>query len=303
MKVNKLWVLFAATILVIPACALPGMTPPTPIVFPTPNATLTAIFEPTATEAPALVSTATPLIEIPLAPTASLVPASTPTLDPSKLRPNGTPVRAARLSAPPILDGDLADWSSNIYASDQVVFGATNWSGSADASASYYVGWDSNALYLAIGVRDDKHVQTATGARLYRGDDVEIQLDAQLALDFASTYLTSDDFQIGLSAGNFGGIAPEAYRWYPSASAGRLSSVTVKAKAAGEGYALEAAIPWSVLGITPTEGVVYGFALSLSDNDKPGAALQQSMVSSVSTRKLLNPTTWGSLVLEGPSGK
>lgn len=302
-KSTQPWILLAATALLIPACALPGMTAPTPIVFPTPNATLTAIFQPTATEAAALVPTLAAPTMTPTGPMATVPPSPAPTLDPSKVRPNGAPVRAVRLAAPPTVDGDLSEWSSSIYTSDQVVYGSGNWTGSADCSGAYYIGWDATSLYVAIGIRDDKHVQIASGSKLYLGDDVEIQVDANLAGDMTAAYLSSDDYQLGLSAGDFGSLAPGAYRWYPAASAGKLSNVTLKAKPTAEGYALEAQIPWSALGITPVEGQTFGFALSLSDNDRAATAVQQSMVSSVSSRKLLNPTTWGTLVLEGPSGK
>jgi len=300
---NRTWMLLACLALAIPACALPGMTAPTPIVLPTPNATLTAIFQPTATETQALVPTQSPPTLTPTGPAATLALTPAATLDPSKARPNGTPVRAVRLASPPTIDGDLAEWTSTVYAANQIVFGSNNWTGSADGSGSYYIGWDESSLYLAIGVRDDKHVQLASGSRLYLGDDVEIQLDANLAADLTSTYLSSDDYQIGLSAGDFAGRAPEAYRWFPAALAGKLSGVTLKAKASGDGYVLEAQIPWSTFGITPADGLSFGFALSLSDNDKAGATVQQSMVSSVATRRLLNPTTWGTLVLEGSPGK
>jgi hypothetical protein len=298
-----IWVLMACVAVTIPACALPGMTAPTPIVLPTPNATLTAIFEPTATGAPAIVPTIAPPTTTPTPLSATLPPAAAATLDASKLRPNGTPVLAIRLASPPTVDGDLAEWSSTVYPANQIVFGSSNWTGSSDCSASYYIGWDTSALYLAVGVRDDAHVQRTTGAKLYLGDDVELQLDANLAADYSSTGLSSDDVQLGLSAGDFAGRAPEAYRWYPSSLAGKPSVVIVKAKPTADGYILEAQIPWSVLGATPVEGQAYGFALSLSDNDKSGASVQQSMVSSVATRKLLNPTTWGTLVLEGSGAK
>jgi len=79
--------------------------------------------------------------------------------------------------------------------------------------------------------------------------------------------------------------------------------VVVKAIKRGEGYDLEAKIPWVVFGITPSEGAFYGYALSLSDNDLPGTATWQSMVSSVITRKLANPTSWGTLILGEPTAK
>jgi hypothetical protein len=93
---------------------------------------------------------------------------------------------------------------------------------------------------------------------------------------------------------------PDAYLWFPSARAGRPTGVTVSAHqdATGNGYYLEAAIAWSVLGVTPAGGNQYGFALSSSDNDTPGTAEQQSMISSAPGRRLTNPTTWGTLVLD-----
>jgi hypothetical protein len=91
-----------------------------------------------------------------------------------------------------------------------------------------------------------------------------------------------------------------AYRWYPASLAGIPAGVTLKAVRTDEGYDLEARIPWSALGgVTPAEGSSFGFALSLSDNDRAGQALQQSMVSTVRGRMLTNPTTWGTLTL-GP---
>jgi hypothetical protein len=303
MRTRPLAPAIAVATLVLWACTLPGMATPTPIVFPTPNETLTAIFQPTATVPPETVPTLPPPTATPGGPSLTPEPTATLAASAGSTRPNGTPVRAVRLAAPPTIDGDLGEWSSSIFVADQIVFGASNWTGVNDASASYYAGWDDSNLYLAVGVRDDRHVQTATGSKLYLGDDIEIQLDAQLAQDFSSTGLSADDYQIGLSAGNFGGLAPEAYRWYPSSLAGRLTAAVVKAKASGDGYILEAQIPWSALGVTPNSGASYGFAVSISDNDKTGVAAQQSMVSSVSTRKLLNPGTWGTLILEGESGK
>jgi hypothetical protein len=80
--------------------------------------------------------------------------------------------------------------------------------------------------------------------------------------------------------------------------AGSLSGVSLKAVTTTEGYNLEAMIPWTVFGVTPDAGDRFGFALSISDNDLTGAPVQQSLVSSVSTRTLTNPTTWGTLILK-----
>jgi len=52
-----------------------------------------------------------------------------------------------------------------------------------------------------------------------------------------------------------------------------------------------------MLEITPTKGLHIGFAVSVSDNDKTGENLQQTMISTTATRDFLDPTTWGELVL------
>ncbi|MCJ7678307.1 MAG: hypothetical protein MUO35_11365, partial [Anaerolineales bacterium] len=227
--------------------------------------------------------------------------APTATVNPAGGRPNGTPLNAISLAVAPAIDGDLSDWKGGSYPVAACVYGCNLRSGDADLSAQAFLGYDSTNLYVAIQVRDDKYVQITSGRNLYLGDDVEIQLDANLAADFATTSLSSDDYQIGLSAGNFGTIAPNAYRWYPRAAEGSLTTVVVKGKQLADGYTLEAKIPWTVFGLTPVAGAKYGFAVSVSDDDQAGTAVQQSMISSVGTRKLLNPTTWGTLVL-APAG-
>jgi hypothetical protein len=293
--------------LISTACTLPGAASPTPFTFPTPNLTLTAIFAPTNTATPAPPTlpppptlTPAPATETPA--TTPGAPGPTATVNPAGGRPNGSPVTAGWLSAAPAIDGDLSDWSSvTSYAASNCVFGCSARTGESDLSATYYLGYDSTNLYVAVKVKDDKYVQVATGVNLYKGDDVEIQLDTNLSADFYQTVLSGDDYQIGLSDGNFSGHAPEAYRWYPRSLQGPLTSVTVKGKQLTDGYTLEARIPWSTFTATPTPGTYFGFALSVSDDDLTGVASQQSMVSSVAGRKLLNPTTWGTLVL-GPTG-
>ncbi len=58
------------------------------------------------------------------------------------------------------------------------------------------------------------------------------------------------------------------------------------------------AIPWSVFGLSPVANNRFGLVISSSDNDTPGAAEQQTLISTDSARKLTDPTTWGTLVLD-----
>jgi hypothetical protein len=286
------------------SCDLPGATPPTAFVFPTPNETLTAIFAPTETSAVASETPAPPpsptgaaTVVTPVATSATATGGSLST------RPNGVVIQADRWDVAPTIDGEFGEWTSFPYRADQIVHGSSRWTGATDASGTFAVAWDASYLYLAAHVTDDKYVQVATGDDIWMGDEVEIQLDAELPGDFYTAAMSPDDYQIGLSAGNFSSIGPQSYRWYPQAKDTSLTTVTVVGKTTPQGYDLEARIPWTTFSVTPVEGARYGFALSVSDNDTEGTVAQQSMVSSVATRKLLNPTTWGTLALGGTTPK
>jgi hypothetical protein len=150
---------------------------------------------------------------------------------------------------------------------------------------------------LAVRVTDDQFVQESAGEAMYKGDVIELQFDANLSGDFHQDILSSDDYQIGLSPGNFGGIPPEAYRWYPASLSGPLATVSLQGAQTPQGWDLEARLPWSEFGVSASGASRFGFALSVSDNDLPGTGEQQSMVSSVSTRLHLDPTSWGTLIL------
>jgi hypothetical protein len=320
------WLSLTFLLAAVLACTLPGAAPPTPFSFPLPNQTMTAIFG-TALVDPSTPPTIPDIQVTELTPTEGpsptlgpsdtpLPPTSTPTRTPTPLsatatslvatptvstaptaRPNGAPITATKRTTPPTIDAILNEWSSGAFTANSVVYGAASWSSSNDLSAICYAGWDSNHLYLALRILDDTLVQISSGVYMYRGDSVELQFDKDLQGDYYSDSQSSDDSQLGFSPGNFDGLSPEAYRWYPNSLSGPLSSVTVASRETPQGYDVEIKIPWATFGITPTAGSRFGFALSISDNDQVGVAVQESMVSSASTRQWGDPTTWGTLYL------
>jgi hypothetical protein len=261
--------------------APPSVTPPATIgINPTP-------LPPSATVPPAATTAAPP-------PATATEPVEGPA------RPNGPLLRAPRRATAPTIDGQGEDWGAPLpYVIDQNVYRPENWVGPADQSGSFAVAWDANYLYLLVVIVDDAHAQGEHGELLYRGDSLELQLDVDLAGDFDEPRLNGDDFQLGLSPGS-NRDNPEVYLWNPAERRGVPSGIAIVTRATAEtgGYLLEAAIPWSMYGIAPAGGQRLGFALNSSDNDTPGTNEQQSMISSVSTRTLLNPMTWGTLELE-----
>jgi hypothetical protein len=210
-------------------------------------------------------------------------------------------VVAAFLETAPVVDGNLEDWRVASIPVSSVVYGAGNVSGAQDLSGEAYVGWDEDFLYLGVRVVDETYAQGASGDDLYLGDSVEVLIDTRLADDFFVADLSPDDFQLGVSPGSPSpGTNSQAYLWYPRSVEGARAQVNIGAQATGDGYQVELAVPWSVFELSPQAGQRFGFAFSISDNDLTGSDVQQSMVSSVATRRLTNPTTWGNLVLGSP---
>ncbi|CUS05144.2 conserved protein of unknown function [Candidatus Promineifilum breve] len=267
---------------------------------------LTLPGEETATSVAAVAGTEQPTAETTAEPT-GLAVAATATLPGDFATPPQPPpasdVVAPRAAAPPTIDGNAAEWAGlPVYSSPHVVFTGDTWDGSDDLAASWQVSWDDTYLYLIANVADDIHAQTQTGNLAFRGDSIELQIDADRAGDYGPT-LSLDDFQISLSPGDFGAIAPSAFRFQGTASGEMRDATTphtiaVTATPTGTGYVLEAAIPWRDLGITPAPGLVIGLAVNVNDNDRPGTAAQEMMKSSAPNRRFADPTTWGTLTLQ-----
>ncbi|MGB9639450.1 MAG: sugar-binding protein [Anaerolineales bacterium] len=330
-KINKTKILFSLAILIIIglACNFTNPVAPTPILFPTVDFTLTAIFgtvyplttptipslifiSPTSTS-PSSNEINTPTNSVtatmtPIPPSETALPTQTPKPTKTKEKPvsyvgpdrhNAYPVYAAHLDTPPTIDGVFDDWDSEKYDVGYVVYGADNWSGVKDCSATFMIGWDKHALYIAVKVKDDQYQQNASGENIYKGDSLEILLDQYVSADFYLTTLSNDDYQLGISPGNPNpGVNPEAYLWFPQGIEGNRSEVKIASVPTADGYRVELKIPWSIFNITPSAGDIYGFVFSVSDNDNPSKNVQQSMVSNVKTRVLVNPITWGDLHLE-----
>ena len=209
-------------------------------------------------------------------------------------------VVAASMPTPPSIDGRLSEWSDvPPTTSPFLVHQATGWDGSRDLEATWRLGWDADNLYVALNVVDDVHVQTQSGNRIFRGDSAEMQIDTAPQAD--ASRLNPRTYQIVLSPGNFVSLDASAWR-FRGTTAGQLPdapghNIEVEALQTDTGYTLEAAIPWDDLNVSPAEGMVLGLALNVNDNDQPGEAIQEIMLSNVATRTWGNPQTWGRLLL------
>lgn len=202
------------------------------------------------------------------------------------------------------IDGKLDDWSSEpnftLNNESQVVYKLSpkSWGGPQDLSAQVWAGWTEDGLYFAVKVVDDKHVQANADTDLWHGDHVELQFDTELERDYNEPGMNNDDYQIGISVGDFDKVPPAAFAWSNGAGvASALPEIQQAQVKTDDGYIVEVFIPKSVLaGIMLEEGAVFGMNVSPSDTDNVSEG-QKVMLSTSPTRTYADPRTFGKITL------
>lgn len=189
------------------------------------------------------------------------------------------------------IDGDLGDWSEvpgalTLNRAEQVVFGPGSWTSPKDLSGVVRLAWRPDNLYVAASVTDDQLRQTQRGDSLWKGDHLELYLDAQPDLEPGRGMFGVGQFQMAFSPGNFMktgdpliDCAPEAICFRPADVS--LAGVQVAARLQPDGWSIEVAIPWAVVGITnPERGLPLRLEVGLSDTDSPEPKQETMMTSS-----------------------
>ena len=119
--------------------------------------------------------------------------------------------------------------------------------------------WDDTNIYLLAQVKDDVLINDS--ANNYQDDAVEFYLDGNNAK--TTSYQAGNDVQL-------------TYRWDDAIIAANNGISTagmekvMVANSAGDGYILEALIPWANIGVTPVNEQEVGFDFMLIDDDLGG---------------------------------
>lgn len=121
-----------------------------------------------------------------------------------------------------------------------------NWNGEGDLSGRVKGAFSDDKLYFAVEITDNILLQEWNKSSLWKGDHVELLLDTNLVLDAGTTKVDDDDFQIGISPGNFDTMTPEAYCWVPENKNGSVPQAEVVASMTNEGYIIEFGIPFDI---------------------------------------------------------
>ena len=236
-----------------------------------------------------------------------------------------------------VLDGRLDEWRALpplvVDQKSSAVYGAGAWKGPQDLSGKLWSQWDEEAVYFACEITDDAVVQERRRGDMWEGDHVELWLDVDLYGDYNEAMNSADDFQLGLSPGNFQGLPPEVFIWLPSVAPASVGRIAIGAQRLGTGYTLEVRIPTAVLfgtlqrrtGVEPTQpsgairramapeasavqgevftnqrlrpGFQFGAMVDLSDSDDVRQP-QKCLLSTSKDRVWGDPTTFGILELQ-----
>lgn len=218
------------------------------------------------------------------------------------------PAAMVRLARPPVVDGDAGDWK-DVTAEHEIR------DQRGEVVARFRIGWDDQACYAVFNVRDDSPLKNAATAiqELFKGGDA-------VSLCFGRTDGSTADQRI--VAGPFGaGVAVMAmrpkwpdkkpYRYFTSASGelvyehvAALAGAQVAAKASGDGYVLELALPWKSLGMTAGAGTTLAFDAQVVFSNPGGTAnaatawwrsvgADTSSVWDIVAEARLHPELWG----------
>ena len=176
---------------------------------------------------------------------------------------------------PPQMDNSLNEWYANPapikIGGDQMAYSKAKWKGDKDLSGTLWFYWDANYLYVAADVIDDRFIQTNSGGKIWYGDHLELYIDTVWKPGVKGSF-GKGQFQFGFSPGNLRytgdillDLPPEVVVAVPV----NLNAKTVKIAAfkTEEGYAVEAAIPWKLMGVKPVKGMTLGVDLCISDTD------------------------------------
>ncbi|MCC7490741.1 MAG: hypothetical protein IT204_00250 [Fimbriimonadaceae bacterium] len=157
--------------------------------------------------------------------------------------------------------------------------------------AAFWACWDDQHLYLLVHVTDPTPQRNdQTGANLWNGDGVEVFLGSEELA--AGGPLKTSDRQLLLGAGPH--QPPRA--WWANAAAQAPVNLVVLPDAAGGGYSLEAAIPWTALGVTAKAALEMRFDLAIDDAEQPTIRRRQ-FVWNGTARNSGDRGGWGRAVL------
>ena len=154
----------------------------------------------------------------------------------------------------------------------------------SDFSASWVGTYDAENLYLLIEVNDADF--SINSPDIQDRDGIEIFIDGDNS--GGNSYDGENDFHY---------VFPLGSMEFEELSFGATQGVEIDLRTRLGTYALEVAIPWSTIGISPTEGTTFGFNIYVNDNDRRSGGGRQARLSwqARSNDAATNPGVFGTI--------
>jgi hypothetical protein len=166
------------------------------------------------------------------------------------------------------MDGTTTNWPgrpAEPIESSRLVHGAPN----PNLRGDFRLCWDDANLYFLIQVKDPTPLKTnKEGARLWSADGVELFIAARDLQQPGTMHYSDRQILIGASE------PPKLHIVDHPEDNAACQSLVVK-DITGDGYVLQASIPWSVLGITPKPGMELLFDVMIDNSDDGDIRIQQ----------------------------
>jgi endoglucanase len=182
---------------------------------------------------------------------------------------------------------------------EQVVTGKSKWSGLDDLSATIWVMWDEENLYLGAVVRDDfPLVNNYEGTDLYKGDSIELYIGFEP--EESGTSYSPYDFQLGFAPADKS-EKPASWIWSQT-SKGGVRDAPVEGIEIGvgktdfPGYSLEVKIPLTNLGEIALK-VPQRVRFDLAVDDADSTSRETQLVWNMTSTGWCFPNVWGEAII------
>ncbi len=168
------------------------------------------------------------------------------------------------------VDGYLRDWPNHAplhLDSHQAESGSLE--DDADLSGDVWLGWNEDALFFAVKVKDQSQILKRSGKNIWQDDCFEIFVDPQGNGLF---WDAGEDFQLGFSPDpKTAGV--RTWSWLSSnEDPSAIGKVLAQGFSDPQGYVLEGMIRWKYLGIQPLAGQTIRLSPAIHDRDQDQTA-------------------------------
>ncbi len=202
-------------------------------------------------------------------------------------------VNSSKVKGPLPVNGTADGWPgmpAERIGSDRLVQGSS----AEGLEASFKTCWDESFLYVLVDISDSTPMRNDNAPdMLWSGDCVELFIGSE-SLDKGGPLLFSDR-QILLSGSKAAG---KASCFYARAPQQYETQMAVVPKPDGKGYALQAAIPWKALDVSPKIGTELIFDIGIDDSPDGKRRDRQIMWNGSATNSG-DRSYWGRLRLAG----